>query len=204
MNRQNILGNLKKSKYQALLPNFKEEKTQAFTTLALTLVAFIVFGFFAINPTISTIIHLKKELSDSQFVDDKLEEKIRNLSILQKKYVSLENQLPILYAAVPQTPIAPVFTAQIQAIANKSNVKISRLQVYQVELYVTKTIKKDSSFAFSIEVLGDNENISKFLSSLVNFDRIITIDTFSITKDKESKENQNLQLNIRGRSYFKI
>lgn len=204
MNRQNILGNLKKSKYQALLPNFKEEKTQAFTTLALTLVAFIVFGFFAINPTISTIIHLKKELSDNQFVDDKLQEKIRNLSILQKKYVSLENQLPILYAAVPQTPIAPVFTAQIQAIANKSNVKISRLQVYQVELYVTKTIKKDSSFAFSIEVFGESENISKFLSSLVNFDRIITIDTFSITKDKESKENQNLQLNIRGRSYFKI
>lgn len=204
MNKRNIFGKFSKTKYQAYLPNFKEEKTQAFTTLAFTLVAFCIFGFFAINPTISTIIRLRKELSDSQFVDDKLQEKITNLSVLQQKYSVLESQLPFVYSAIPQTPIAPIFTAQIQAIADKSSVKISRLQVYQVELYTTKLIKKDSSFAFSIEVLGSLDNVSKFLSSLVNFERIIAIDTFSTTRAKDLEQNGIIQLNVRGRSYFKI
>lgn len=58
-----------KIKYLQLLPNLKGEKTQKFTTLILTFFALSFFGLLAINPTISTISELNKELEDNKFVD---------------------------------------------------------------------------------------------------------------------------------------
>lgn len=199
----NILNKLSKNGYQVLLPILKEEKTRAFTTLAFTLIALSVFGFFAINPTLSTIVRLQKELSDNQFVDKKLTEKINNLSILQAKYKLLENDLSIILQALPQTPSAPLFAAQVQSIAAKSNVSISRLQVFQVELSGGKKKTLDSSFAFSLETVGFYPDISAFLTSLVNSQRIVTIDTLSIVKATDFERSGMLQLNLRGRVYFK-
>lgn len=189
-------------KYLQKLPNFREEKTQSFTTLALTFLALSFFGFFAINPTLSTITQLKRQLSDSLFVDKKLEEKITNLGILQQKYNLLKDTTSIALYALPQAPTVPLLIAQVQALALKSNVSIERLQVFQVELSKLKEGEdKDSSFAFSFEGQGSYADISNFLSSLVNFERLVTLDTISLTK--ASEKNEMLKLNLRGRAYFK-
>ncbi|MCL5438675.1 MAG: type 4a pilus biogenesis protein PilO [Patescibacteria group bacterium] len=200
--RKNILKNLKDAKYLKVISNtFKQEKARAFTTIAFTLIAVSVFGLFAISPTLSTISNLRRQLADNQLVDQELTEKINNLSILQQKYNVLTNDIPIVLSAIPQSPMIPILAGQIQAIAGNSGVAIKRLQVSQVEISESKKEPINYSFNFSVDITGTYDNIKNFLYSLSDFDRIVTIDTISLSK---SSSNENdLQLNLKAKAYFK-
>lgn len=201
-----------KDRYRDIAPLFKEEKTQNFTTLVLTLIAFVIFGLFAIEPTITTIIQLRKQLSDSQIVLDKLQNKIDNLKLLQQQYSLLDQDLLAVFKAVPKTPTVPLLAGQLNAIALEHNLKLIRLQILEVEIARTKTASasasedanttnNNGSFSFLIDVQGQQSDMTNFLSSLVNFDRIVTIDTLSETRDPQ-KDTQSI-LSIRGKAYFK-
>lgn len=190
---------LPKNKYLDILPYFTQEKTKNFTTLIFTLLAVSFFGFFAIHPTLSTIAQLKRQLTDSQFVNQKLQEKISALSELQKQYTELQEDIPDVFSAIPQTPSTPLLTGQLQLLALDSDISILRLQIFEVELYQGQQ-EKNSSFAFSLEAQGEQDKLLNFLSSLVNFERIVTIDTLSFTK-VETEGTFNLSL--RGKAYFK-
>jgi len=79
----NLFRKIEKEKYDKyfeLVPNFKQEKTQKFTTVILTLIAFAILLIFAINPTLSTIANLQKQLDDAKFIKEKLDQKINDLS----------------------------------------------------------------------------------------------------------------------------
>lgn len=196
-----------KSKYLELLPKLKEKKTQKFTTLILTLAAFSFFGFFAISPTISTIVQLQKELEDNKFVNSKLEEKIKNLSLLQQRYNILKNDLEVATLAVPINPKVSYFTGQVQAISQDTNVILSGIQINEIEL--TKTLilsplpddnpNSYSYFNFSVGARGPYDNIMDFLYSMSTFDRIVVFDNVSVGKN----DDNTFTINIRGKAYFK-
>lgn len=199
---KNIIKNLKINKYLELLPDFKEERTRKFTTLVLTILALSFFGLFAINPTLSTIAKLKKEIEDNTFVHEQLQQKINNLSILQQKYITLQNDLPAVYATIPQKSEIPSLVGQIQSLAKTNNLSVSTLQTFEVEISdSTKKQNKYTSFSFAISGNGTYEDISKFVSDLVKMQRIITLENLSITK--KTSESNLLQLSLRGSSYFK-
>ncbi|RJQ35882.1 hypothetical protein C4559_05990 [Candidatus Microgenomates bacterium] len=204
MNKQkNLLKSIYNKDYLKLLPDFKEERTQAFTTIALTLAAISIFGVFAISPTLSTIGNLKKQLDDNLFVEKKLEEKIANLSVLQLKYSLIEKDIPLILSLLPQKPNIPFFLGQLQSIAKSSNLNVTRIQSSQVDLTKPKDVlDKYSSFAFSLDGEASSYmEITDFLSKLLNFDRIITIDMLSINNKTEKKDV--LKFSLRGRAYFK-
>lgn len=198
---KNVFSNLQKSKYWEMLPNLKEEKTKNFTTLILTLVALSFFGFFAISPTLSTIAQLRRQIGDNEFVNKKLEEKIQNLSLLQREYGLLEKDLPIVFAGVPQLPSAPLLVGQIQFLALGSSLTITRLQVFQVELSQKIDKNEPSSFAFSLEAQGTTPQLTNFLNSLLAFERIITLENISLSKSSDKEDV--LKLDLKGRAYFK-
>lgn len=192
------IKNLSKSKYFSAV-DFKEEKTRKFTTLVLTIAALSILGLFAINPTLTTIVRLQKELEDNKLVDEKLAQKITNLSSLQRQYVELEKDIPAVYAAIPQTPEAPLLIAQIQAAASKTNISLINVQTFQVELEKPGIKKQYSSFSFSLTADGQYQNILQFLEVLTNMERVITVDIMSIT---EKTGETNLQLTFKGRAFF--
>lgn len=199
INNREPKGPFKNLNYAQFLPNFKEERTQKFTTIVLTVLALSFFGIFAINPTISTIAQLRKELDDNTIVDNKLQEKINNLSILQKKYVSLENDLPLILSAVPKNSDVPLLAAQVQAVAKNSNVSINNFQSFEVDVVTNPSPKSYSSFAFALSVDGAYNDLYKFLSSLSNMQRVLSIDLISLTKKTASN---GIELSIRGKAFF--
>jgi len=198
---KDLLKSLPKSKYLELLPHLKKEKTQTFATLTLTFLALILFGLFAIQPTLATIAKLQKELKDNQFVNKQLDEKIGNLSSLQQRYNSLERDIQIVVRALPKTPTIPLFIGQVQSIARLHNVAVNNLQTFQVELSQLPKDQRHGSFAFAVEVQGPSENLSQFLATLTSFDRIVTVDTFSLVGTSE--KGTEPKLNIRGKVHFK-
>jgi Tfp pilus assembly protein PilO len=199
---RNLFKDIKKNKYFQLLPDFKEDKTQKVITLTLTLVALSFFGLFAINPTLSTIAKLEKELSDNKSVDQQLQTKINNLSILQQKYALLQEDLPYIYASIPKTPEAPTVIAQIQRLANENNLKIVSLQTFSAEIEKAPTNPKQySNLIFNLSAEGTYSDIKSFITSFNSSQRIVNFDILSI--NKKGNENSLLILTLKGTTFFK-
>lgn len=199
---KNYFENLTISKYREylkLLPDMQHENTRIITTLILTFTAMSFFGIFAINPTLSTIVTLKKQLSDSQLVDEKLGTKVNNLSTLQQQYSQLNVDLSTVFEAIPATPQAPSLMGQIFALSQKTRVQTTSVEVSNVQLIGGKEVG-ETVFAFSLQVQGSYADLMNFAKSLTKINRIISVDSLSITKD--AKLN-GLVMDIRGRGYFK-
>lgn len=194
------LTTLSKKAYLQLAVRLKNKKTKAFTTLTLTLLGIMFFGFFAIQPTIATIVKLRKELSDSRTANEALSKKITDLTTLQQKYNLLQEDIPFVLRALPQTPTIPPLVGQIQALASQNDVSITTLQTFPVDISQSQQ-KKEGSFGFSIEVEGSFQSISSFMNALIGFERIVTIELFSITESDQAKDLK--KVSIRGQTYFK-
>lgn len=180
--------------------DFSQERTQKFTTIVLTLIALSLFGLFAINPTISTIVKLRKEISDNKFIERQLQQKINNLSTLQEKYGLLQNDLPLILSAVPIKPEVPLLVALTQTAAKNSNVTLDSLQTSQVDLEKPGIAKKFSSFSFTLNADGTYNDLIKFITTITNIQRVVSLDSISITR--KTGPTNLLQLNLKGRVFF--
>lgn len=198
-----LFKNLQKKKYFEMLPDFKEERMQKFTTLVFTIVALSFFGLFAINPTLSTIANLNKQLSDSKFVDQQLQNKINNLYLLQQKYDQLTPDMPYVLDSFPKNPQIPLLVAQLQSLAQSSNVAITGLQTFEIEIPNSSVnTKKYYAFSFSMSANGSYESISKFIDSMIKMQRIVSINVLSLSRN--TGEGPSTQLNFKGTAYFKL
>ena len=184
-------------KYLELIPDIKREKAQKYITIVLTLVTAIILGLFAINPTFSTIANLQKQIDDNNFVQQKLQQKINDLSSLQQKYNNLQPDLPVIYDGVPKTTEIPLFVAEIQSISKDSSLTITSIQVSEVNLS-SPTTKNNGSFDFTITANGTYENLINFLSKISHFQRVVALRNIIL-----STENGALGLSFKGTVFFK-
>lgn len=200
MNNKSRLLRIYKNKYFTLPSYLINQKAQAISTIIFTFLALSFFGIFAISPTISTIIQLKKQLSDNKNVDMQLKQKIENLAALQTQYNTLKPDIPLIVENIPTTPAVPLLIAQIQALAVKNNITLNTLQSLEVDLTKTSdNLKVPSSFKFTLSASGNYVNVTAFLSSLVDFNRLISIDGVSL-----SQENAGItKLTVLGEAYMK-
>ena len=183
-------------KYLELIPDLKKEKAQKYITIVLTLTTAIILGLFAINPTFSTIANLQKQIDDNNFVQQKLQQKINNLAVLQEKYSSLQPDLSIVYDAIPKTTMVPIFIAEVQSIAKNSSLTITSLQTSEVKL--SNQTPNNSSFDFTITANGTYQNMVKFLDTISHFQRVVAIKDITI-----STQSNALMLSFQGTVYFK-
>lgn len=199
--KNKIRLNIKDIYLENILPRFKEERIRAFLTLASTLLAISIFGFFAINPTLTTIAQLKKQLSDSQYVDQKLVEKISNLSTLQQSYSQIQDSLPTVLIAIPADPSMAVFIGQIQSIGQSSHITLNKIETLPVDLTAGLQTNGYTSFGFTIEANGTPANGSNFILQIQKYNRLITLDGFSVI---QAPDNPNfVQIEIKGKAYYK-
>jgi len=195
------LSTYKYRQYLKLLPDVKKENTKAVTMLIFTFFAMSFLGIFAINPTLSTIVDLHKQLEDSKFVYEKLTTKINNLASLQTQYESLTDDVPVVMDAIPASPAVTVLVGQIEAIARQNGTAIKTINVEEVKLSkIVRPNKNSLSFTFAIEAEGDYDTLIRFAESLTNFNRVIVLEHVSLSSNSR---NSTLLLLIKGRGYFK-
>lgn len=185
--------------YKDILPYLKKQKNQEYFMVILTLGAAIFFALFAINPTLSTIVKLRKEIEDSKFVESALTKKVNNLSSLSTQYSEIQSDIPIILDAIPEQPQAPTLVGQIQTIAQTSSVSIEVLDVSEVGL-TEEGASESSKFSFNLTATSTYENLKKFISDLVSMQRIVSLEKITLTKNTDS---ESLQLDLQGTAYFK-
>lgn len=199
-----FLENLTTTQYKQLLklmPDMHKEKNKAITMLIFTFIALSFLGLFAINPTLTTIFDLQKQVDENKLVQEQLANKMNTLSSLQQQYTALESELPIVYDAIPKDARVPLLVGQIQGIAQQAGVTLRFLRVSEIPL--TQGIATDQtahSFTVSLEATGEYDALLNFASLLTNFSRIVTIDSITITKDNV---RDALVLHVQSREYFK-
>ena len=184
---------------QVLLPRLEEKRFHSFTTIIFSLFTFSFFGIFAIAPTLSTITDLKKQISDSEFVNQQLQQKIANLTQLQVQYKNLQPDLPIVYGAIPQDPQVTQLVGELQSVAKNTNVTLTNIQTLPVDISA-KSSASYNSFTFTIDVAGTYSQVQAFLQLLTNFNRIVTIDALALTKPLSQSDGYSLS--VRGKVYF--
>lgn len=176
-----------------------KQKFIGYLYISLTLFTVSFFGIFAIKPTLDTVSNLNKQYEDDKLVYDALKNKLSALQSLDAQYQTLQQDLELVFAAIPKSNKIPYLARQIEKISLSRSVLLTKLDFGPVELYpVAKTNPPTYSFTFNVNVEGDESNTNLFISDLINFDRIIGLER--ITTGKSG--NNGTGVNIAGRAFF--
>ncbi|MBI4080426.1 MAG: type 4a pilus biogenesis protein PilO [Candidatus Levybacteria bacterium] len=185
--------------YINMFPVLKQEKTKKYTTLILTFITLSIFAMFAIGPTLSTITVLEKQVQDARAVETAIRKKRIDLTTLQNKYNALGTDLQLIADALPQDAQSPHVLGQIETIG-RSSVSLDVLSSSQAQIAGIGVI--ETTINFNMNGSGSHEQISNLLHNLTTFDRIITIDSISLSKDTANESTQGETFSLHGKGYF--
>jgi Tfp pilus assembly protein PilO len=197
-----IKHNVSKKGYLSALQQFtklqSKKSTRQYTTIILSIATLIIFGVFAINPTVTTIVKLQKQVGDYQALDQKLTQKVSNLQALQREFDMIEKDLPVINDALPVTPKTPIFIAQIQSIIDQNNLTLDQVQASKIP-YTKEGVPQDQtgSAVISFTISGTYDDINKFIITASTFDRSTLIDQVSLFRDQENPGILKATVNIK-------
>lgn len=183
----------------ALNAGQNKQKTTAYLYVIFSLIAFSGFGIFAIGPTITTISDLNKQLEENKKALKQLEEKNAALKSLSAELIEIEKDLYLIDKAIPSTSEIATFTRQLEQLTINNGLSVQKIDTGLVEIFPAKNVNSPIfSYTFSIAVAGSEANINRFVSDLINMERIISIErltTGNLTTDTKSAS-------IIGKVYF--
>lgn len=175
-----------------------KQKANLYFYIGLTLFTVSFFGFFAIKPTMETVSNLNKQYEDNKLVYNALKNKLSALQALDASYQLIQPDLDYVYSAIPQTNKIPYLTRQIEMLAQQNKVTLNRLDFQSIELFPGDKKTENYSVVFNLAIEGSELNINAFIASLINFDRILSIDRITTGKN----DSNVFAGSITARAYF--
>lgn len=167
-----------------------------------TLIIIIIFIFFAIKPTIETIIVLQKKLDDSNAVLKKVNQKVNDLSLGKTNYEKLPSlSKSQIETAIPDIARLKSVIQSLEQTAKNHEASISALQIQPLVL-ITKSSNQLgtlSEIAFTFNIEGSYQQLISILQDLKRNARLISIDNLSISKPSEGP---GLIMSITGKAYY--
>lgn len=174
--------------YQAIRPILQKTKTKVYTTVVFFFLVLSLFGWYAIKPTIQTILYLQREIKDKTEVNKAMDDKIRALIEAQANYEQATPLFPLLEEAVPKAPNALALIAHIKSLAQNQHASVSGIQISNVpltqEASTSATEKKQTpqeEFQITITVEGSYQSLKTFIDELTSMRRIIQIASVNFT-----------------------
>ena len=182
--------------YRNLQVLYKKPAVRDFTFVILSLLTAAFFGFFAIKPSLKTIGELVKDVKDKKLASEKLEQKVKALSLAQREYANLRADLPSIYAVLPQKSEFSKLAKQIEYLAGKNDVFLLGLRFQKTNLFGEEK-KELESLGFDFNVGGEYRNLQNFLKDLEKLERIVVIETLGFSKEKAGREEALFPLSLR-------
>lgn len=174
------------------------KQVAAYCYAILTLITISIFGLFVITPAFSTISNLNKKLEDSKRVHDALEAKLTALHNLDIKYQQIQGNLTLVYGAIPEDSDIPLLTRQIETLCSNNHLILNSFTVQTLDYYPVQADKDFYSFTFSLEAEGSESDINNLISSVIGFNRLISITSIASGKTR----GENTGITLAGKAYF--
>lgn len=167
-----------------------------------TLLTISVLTFFAIRPTVQTILVLQKQLEDEEQILQKVNEKAKNLSLGQQNYDALDDNIKEkIMTAIPDSLSLKSAVSSLEQTARQYEASISALQIQPltVAAKIPNQIGQLSEISFIFNVEGAYPNLMSLLEDLRKSDRLISIDDLSLSK---TSEGSGLIMSLTGKAYY--
>lgn len=181
----------------AKIPIVKNYGSTIFTLFVTTILI-----FFAIKPTVETILILQKKLVQSEEVLQKITEKANNLSQGRQNYDELsQTTKDKITAAIPNTVSLKSVIQSLEQIAATHNASISALQIQPLVVNTRdeNQIGSLSEMPFVFNTEGSYLNLIALLQDLKLSSRLISIDSISISKPSGGN---TLIMSFSGKTYY--
>lgn len=178
-------------------PIFKNYGPAIFTLLTTTILL-----FFAIKPTVETILVLQKKLANSDEVLQKVTQKANNLSLARKNYDNLDADIKNkITEAIPDTVNLKSIIQNLEQAAKTYEASISALQIQPlvIDSKTDSQVGKLEQVSFTFNTEGNYQNLSTILQSIKTSSRLISIDSLSLSKTGDSNI---LIMSLSGKAYF--
>lgn len=174
-----------------------------YSPLIFSLITIGIFSYYAIRPTIQTILSLQKSIDEQTSVLNRLQEKVGKLAEGKQNYENINPDVKEkLENLVPDNPSLPQIINSLSYIGEQSEASISGLQFQSVTLENQKNIiSKDApvnQVDFTLNTQGSFANLMKFLTSIKRADRLITIKTINFAQPADG----SLIMSITGMAYY--
>lgn len=206
--------------YKPLEPMLKKPQNRVYTATVLSFLTVSLFIWYAIRPTIQTILSLRREIRDNIAVNEQMETKISALVEAQSVYQEIIPRLGLLKEAVPETPDMVELMVQLRDLANSVDASVSGATVTTIPLTIDKkpTIANapnpspspqaanvSSNFnALTISVEGGYESVKQFIAGIYSLRRIVTIVDLSLAPRATEGEQrgQSLTMTLKLNGYY--
>lgn len=166
-----------------------------------SLIVITIFIFYAIKPTVETILVLQKKQQDSMEVLQKVNLKAKNLALGKQNYDTLDPSIKSkIETAIPSIVNLRSVIQTLEQSATRHQASISALQI-QPLVVATKNDDVLGSLTqvdFTFNVEGGYENLISLLEDLKNSARLISIEGLSLSKS----ESTGLIMSIVGKAYY--
>lgn len=183
---------------------------RVFLEIVLSLATITFFATFALRPTTLTISDLLKQIESKREIIAKLDQKIEDLGVARTAFDAEGTNITILDSAIPSDPTPETFARQLEGLARVYGIVLNSIIVDEVTLVGEETAAKPKDTAikafpegtgevsFSVNAVGEYEQLSSFLQDLQNLRRPAILDQSSISIT-ESETGRTLSLVVTGR-----
>lgn len=183
----------------ALNAGQNRQKATAYLYIIFSFIALTFFGIFAIGPTLTTISDLNKQFEEKKVALKLLEDKNAALRSLSAQFNEIQQDLTLIDSAIPQSPQIGELTRQLEVLSVKNGLIMQKLDTGLMELFPAKNLNSPIfSFTFSVNVTGSEQDINRFISDVINMERIVGIDKLTTGK----KLDNVYTASIIGKGYF--
>ncbi|MFH0749620.1 MAG: type 4a pilus biogenesis protein PilO [Candidatus Gottesmanbacteria bacterium] len=198
--------------YRSLEPILAKPKTKTYSTVIFFFLVVSLFGWYAIKPTVQTILYLRREIVDKKEVNKKMDDKIQALIQSQVVMESVQQKIPLIEDAVPKNPDAIDVVRQLRDLAVTSGASISAIQVASVPVLQSASASaaksytiKHTTFPITVSIEGDYQALSSFLHTIITTRRTILFDSISFIPTKKQSElllTPTIQLVLTMNAYY--
>lgn len=189
--------------YQSLEQVANKPTAHAFTAAIFSFLAVSLFGWYAIRPTLQTILFLQKEIEDNKIVNLQMEEKIGSLIEAHARFQSVEADLPYVTQSLPEAPEALTALGQIRNIAHLRGASVSAITSSGAPLLAKSAAapnpksspirsvptSKIQSVQLSVALVGTYEVLKAVIEDILSMRRLVSTETLSMTIEGDV-ENQ--------------
>ena len=198
--------------YQSLEPAFTKPSSRAYTTVIFSFLVVSLFGWYAIRPTIQTILYLRREIADKTELNKEMEDKIAALIEAQAFYQEIEPLVPLVDQALPPQPDAVPLVIQLQNLASASGIAIKGLQLPTVPLIAQNidstgkpvTKSQEPVVVFTLLLQGTYDTLHTFLTGIETMRRIVSIDSITITRIQQATIISSQSATLQGNNILQL
>ncbi len=189
--------------YTYIKPLAKNKFIRSYATTIFNLIAVSIFGFYAIRPTIVTIISLHKSLAEQKSILESVNSKRDSLALGRSNYQALDPSVKEkIQNLIPTEPDLPVISAVLGSLATKYEATIAGIQFQPVTLDpLTSNLNKDAVINqtdLSFSIMGTYQQLSAILQSIKKIERLLTIQTVTMNR----LEGGNILMVINAKAYY--